>query len=355
MSEPTPAPFSPPWPPPPVAPVRSPGRRALLAHGVWEALLAVAALGVTAYVAIGYPSSLALTNLLAIAGTAGLAASAMSLSLRTGTPNLSLGALVVVASTITAQAMTDDTPIVVAALLGVAAATVIGLVSGLVVALLSVPSWAATLGVGAAADAIVLATTEGQMVPATAFDLREGWVWFVLFVLVTLVGGALWLIPGVRSRLSADRGPARITGGWAGFGPGLGAVVGLTGSGLLAGIVGVAMTARLNSSFPVGSGATLTLGALGVALLGGVSLFGRRGGVTGTLFAALLVTGVGQILLLEGAAFWLQLLLYAVAVLLGAAVTRAIESITGPPPQPPSLPAPADPFKVGQVAGQSGE
>ena len=57
---------------------------------------------------------------------------------------------------------------------------------------------------------------------------------------------------------------------------GLGAVVGLTGSSLLAGLGGVALTAYDGAANPTADGVGLTVTALAAVLIGGVSVFGRR-------------------------------------------------------------------------------
>ncbi|MDI1464086.1 hypothetical protein QEZ54_24165 [Catellatospora sp. KI3] len=351
MTEPTPTPWTAP------AEVRPPrpasGRRALLAHGAWEALLAVAALGLWAYLLISNDSNRLLPNLLAVAGTSGLIACAVALSLRTGTPNLAVGSLAAAASVITAQLLADDRPVAVALLLAVLATAAIGLLTGVAVALLSVPAWAATLATAAIVDAVLLGTTDARLIAATGFDLDSS-LWFAVFVLVTLAGGALWLVPGVRAGLSGARGAAAVTGRWAGVRPGLGALVGLAGSGLLAGVAGAALTTRLHASLVPGSGLSLTLGGLAAAALGGVSLFGRRAGVTGTLFAVLLLTAVGQLLALEGVAYWVQALVLGLALLVGLLVTRVIESVGGPLPLA-AAPVPADPLPAPTSPVQPGQ
>jgi hypothetical protein len=71
-----------------------------------------------------------------------------------------------------------------------------------------------------------------------------------------------------------DRNNGRRGGGLR---PGLGAVAGLAGSSLLAGLGGVAQLMRLKISQPA-SAQLLTTMALAAVLLGGVSVFGRRAG-----------------------------------------------------------------------------
>jgi hypothetical protein len=100
---------------------------------------------------------------------------------------------------------------------------------------------------------------------------------------------AAWLVPGVRTTLSATRN-AREPGRWAGLPAGLGALAGLTGSSLLAGAGGVSMAIYLGAGDPSSGGINLTLTSLAAVLVGGVSVFGRRAGVLGT------VLGVAHVL-----------------------------------------------------------
>ncbi|MBB5868403.1 ribose/xylose/arabinose/galactoside ABC-type transport system permease subunit [Allocatelliglobosispora scoriae] len=320
-------------PPPPVVPATPPPRqgiagRELIVHIGWEALLAIATLGAIVLL-LNTSSRAGLDTLLSQVAPLGLIGAAMALSLRTGTPNLAVGALAVGAGTIGAELTTEQMPLVGAMAIGVASAVIAALFIGLITAVLSVPTWAVTLGAAALIEAGLLAAFHSKTIVILTEAGGKQPLWFVAFAVLTLAGGAIWLIPGLRRTLSHSRG-AVAAGPWAGFRPGIGAIVGLTGSAFLAGLGGVAFTLRLHASPPPGISGTLTLTALAIALLGGVSVFGRRAGVTGTLFAAVLIGTITQLLALEGFASWSNFLVAGGAILIGLVVSRIIESASGP-------------------------
>jgi ribose/xylose/arabinose/galactoside ABC-type transport system permease subunit len=310
------------------APAASPQRRFLVPI-IWEAVLLIATVVAVAVVFLGDPHppfSLFLSGLTPI----GLLAVAVALSLRTATANLAVGALAVLAATVGVTLTNNDMPLVLAMAIGVLVAAAAGLVLGVVAAALSVPAWAVTLGGATIIEAAVLGGTSGQIMALRADVGPLSALWFALFTLLTLGGGALWLIPGLRTALSATRDIAP-AGRWGGTSPGLGAVVGLAGSGFVAGLAGVAYALRLHAS-PSPTGSSLTLLGLAVALLGGVSVFGRRGGVAGVLLATILLGSVQNILLTNRAPSWVVLLTSGIAVLVGLAASRLIETLTQPNP-----------------------
>ncbi|MFI5907671.1 hypothetical protein [Dactylosporangium sp. NPDC051541] len=296
--------------PPPARPLRE-----LLPHLIWEAVLLVAAAGVVLslynraeplFTSGGYWLSFA---------SLGFATAGMSLSLRTGTPNLAIGPLALLASYIYADSGSMAA--------GIATAAGIGLVLAALVALTTMPGWAVTLMGGLIAQAIVLGASDAQ---TTVLKDRPQtyWTWGVAFIVISIAGGAVFAIPAVRRFLSANR-PA---GGEAGAftGPKLvGALVGVFGSSVAAGFAGVILTIALQAATPVDNG--FTLAALAAALLAGVSPFGRRAGILGVVLAVAILDGMRRWVTLWNGAFWVTLLVEAGFGLLGLLVVWLFELI----------------------------
>jgi ribose/xylose/arabinose/galactoside ABC-type transport system permease subunit len=298
-------------------------RFSVLAHLVWEGVLLVAALVVTmlgvaeghVFTGPGPWSQVAIVGMLA----AGLA-----LSLRTGTPNLAVASIASVSGLLYAVLITDGWPIAPAALLAVLAALGFGAVLAVLVGLTGAPAWAVSLGGVAVASTIGLANgLMPRYIPQGL--ITNGWLtgFAALFVVGSVAGGALWLVPGVRAGLRApavNGAPAPAVGRRL-----LAALVGLGGSSLLAGLAGVLGTGRLTVAVFTGTDSSL-LFALGAVLLGGVSLTGRGGGVAGTALGAYLLVIVRQVLLVDGDRSWAAMALPAtVAVLLGLVVSRVLD------------------------------
>ncbi|GAA3454393.1 hypothetical protein [Dactylosporangium matsuzakiense] len=296
--------------PPPARPLRE-----LLPNLVWEGVLLLVAAGVLItlyneaerlFSSGGYWLSFA---------ALGLAAAGLSLSLRTGTPNLAVGPLASLAAYVYADSGSM--------LAGIAAAAGIGLVLALLVGLTGLPGWTVTLFGGLICTAIVIGasdarTTRLQDPPQTY------WVWGVGFIVVSIAGGVVFAIPAVRRYLSANR-PA---GGEAGAFSGarfVGALVGVFGSSVAAGLAGAVLTIRLASAGPGDN--NLTLGGLAVVLLAGVSPLGRRGGILGVVLAVAIVDGLTRLLQIWNQGFWGTMLVMGLLGLFGGLVVWLMELI----------------------------
>jgi len=282
-------------------------------------------------------------------------AAGLAFSLRTGAPNLAVGAITGLTGAVAADLVAEGhwgKPAALAA--GVVLATVIGFVLGLLTGVLSVPAWAVTLAAATGLQAITLQVTKSGVIPMPFTGRYPTALWFILFLVISVGGGLLWLIPGVRGPLGSGR-QAGEPGRWAGGAAIVGPVAGLTGSGFLAGLAAIPLLMRLQSADATFN-STLTMFAFAAVLLGGTSVFGRRAGIAGTALAVVSLAVVQMLLAYNAVASWVWLLLVALAALAGLAVSRGIESITTalgtrtpsapplpPPPHGPPPPAPHGP------------
>jgi ribose/xylose/arabinose/galactoside ABC-type transport system permease subunit len=324
-------------------------RDRLSVHLIWEAVLAVIAVVLLIGTAALTPHQ-NVTSALNEAGYLGLIAAGLAFSFRTGSPNLAVGAILSFTSTLAAYLITEHQWGRPAALiLAIMVATLIGLVLGVMVAVLSVPAWAVTVGAIAVIEAITLGITDRRVIPVRFDGPYPTAMWFAVFLVVSVGGGALWLVPAVRRPLSALRNPGD-PARWTGPRTGLGAVAGLTGSSFLAGLAAVPLLMRLQMADIAGT--SLMTVAFAAVLLGGVSVFGRRGGVFGTLLGVTIVALMQTLVAYNDGPFWVSTLLVGLVVLAGLGVGRGLESVTdvlnrgrrpafapAPPPHPPGPPA----------------
>jgi ribose/xylose/arabinose/galactoside ABC-type transport system permease subunit len=339
----------PPWAPAPPPPSQPPAERDRISvHLIWEGVLAVIAVALLIGTA-AMTQHQNLTSALDQAGYVGLVATGLAFSLRTGAPNLAVGAILSFSAMLSAYLITEQQWSKPAAfILAILLATLIGVLLGVLVAVLSVPSWALTLGAVAVIQAIMLSFTHSPIIPVHFTGRYPTALWYGLFFVLSVGGGGLWLVPGVRRALSGGRQPGE-PGRWTGPRSGLGAVAGLTGSSFLAGLAAVPMLTHLQVADS--SGTALTTVAFGAVLLGGVSVFGRRAGVFGTLLAVTIVALLQTLALYNGAEFWVSTLIVGLAALFGLGASRGIETATDllnrrpakaaqPPLQPPMQPHP---------------
>jgi ribose/xylose/arabinose/galactoside ABC-type transport system permease subunit len=324
-------------------------RDRLAVHLIWEAFLGLVAIVLVVSLA-ATESGRAVTNVLQQAGGVGLVAAGLALSLRTGTPNLAVGALSGFTGGVAAHLATvNGWSTAVAMTAGVAAAALIGIVLGVLIAALSVPAWAATFAAATILQAGLIGLNDLRATPVQITGEYATGTWFGLFLVVSIGGGGLWLVPGLRRRLSLVRRPDE-PGRWGGLWPGLGAVVGITGSSFLAGLAGVSELLRARIAEPT-AGPFLTFIGLAAVLLGGVSVFGRRAGVTGTVSGVMVIVVAQHLLVVHNASIWVTDLFIGLMILLGLGISRALESITNalnaprrtPAPVPAAMPMPAPP------------
>jgi ribose/xylose/arabinose/galactoside ABC-type transport system permease subunit len=308
----------------------------LAAHLVWEAILFGIAI-LLVIVALASTHGVHFSDVFQPVGYLGIVAAGLALSLRTGSPNLAVGSIAVFTGVLGAHlASSDHWPLWVAMAVAVVIAAIFGLIAGLVVAGLSLPAWAVTLAVALLLESAAIGVAGDQ--PLTVAASYSTLLWVAMFVVISVGGAALWLIPGVHARFSASSNPGA-PGQWTGLRAGLGAVAGLTGSSLLAGIGGVALAIFDGAADPVQDGINVTLIALAAVLIGGVSVFGRRAGLLGTAVGTVMVTTALFIVEAHFSVNWYYVPA-GILVFLGLGVSRIMESVTnGPAPTPAAQPA----------------
>ncbi|SCL14784.1 ABC transporter permease [Micromonospora inyonensis] len=273
-------------PEPPCA--AEPGPDRIAVHVAWEVVLAgaVGVLGLLLW--LQDPQALrgeGLRELLVGVVGLGLIALAAGLSLRTAAPNLAIGPAAVAAALHFAEQ--GDRGLTEAVVPAVVTAALGGLVLAMFVALLHVPAWAASL----AAAAGLVVYIERRQVPVLVqahYDPRHSaFQLFAGFLAVAVLGGLFGAIRSVRGLVGRFRpveDPARRRGVVAALVTG-GALVGSTVLAMLAGVLLAANGADRVVPEP---GLDWTALGVGMALLGGTSAFGRRGGVSGTMLVVVL-------------------------------------------------------------------
>lgn len=267
-----------------------PGRDRMVVHVLWEILLffGVAALAILLHQANPNAVRGAALDAMLVVGTAlGLLAVAAGLTLRAGAPNLALGPAALVAAQYFAEQ--GDRSLVAACGPAALAAVVVGLALALFVVGFHVPSWAASLAL-ALAFVVVAQQRPDTLLPAAAgWDPTRYSVYlFNGFVAIAVLGGLFGTVKAIRGTLGRYRpvtDPARRRG----VGAATVTAAALVVSMLLAALAGVLLAAQ-PATVQATAGIEWSGLALGAALLGGTSAFGRRGGVFGTVFAVVLLT-----------------------------------------------------------------
>ena len=210
--------------------------------------------------------------------------------------DLSVGSVLALAGTVTAHVLVvRGWPIWAGCLTGVGVGLAAGLANGLAVTRLRVPGFIATLGTLLIARGIALRVAKGVTVDGTpdAFNyIANGRPLGIPFPLILIILVALlvaFLLQYTRFgryayAIGANAEASRYSGvNVAGVTIGAYALC-----GALAGLAGLVETARLGSGNPT-SGAGYELDVVTAVVVGGASLLGGEGRVSGTILGALLI------------------------------------------------------------------
>lgn len=259
-------------------------------HLVWEVVLLLAAAAFAFLLWRLDPNSLkrpALDNLLVNGAAIGLLALGGGLSLRAAVPNLAIGPIALAASLHYAEQ--GDQGLLRAAVPAVIIAAAGALVIGLVILVLHVPAWAATLAAGLGVIVFDQLRTGPVTVQGEYDPTNQAFFLFGGFALLAVLGGAIGTVGPLRRWLSRMRpvaDPAHRRG--AAAAPPV--LIALILSSVFAVGAGILMAALSAKPIVPGTGIEWTGIALGLPMLAGTSGFGRRGGIFGTLFAVATLT-----------------------------------------------------------------
>jgi len=307
-----------------------PGRDRMAVHVVWEILLFVA-VGAAGYLLVredsGALRGTPLKELMVAGAALGLLAMGAGLTLRAGAVNLALGPVAVASALHFAE--NGDRGVVPTLAQATVAALVLGLVVGLLVVIFHVPGWAASLAAGLAAVAFIERRALPVNVQGGYESTDHALYLFVGFAVIAVLGGLFGTVKLVRRTVGRFRSvddPARRRGMVAA----LLTAGAITISMPLAAGAGVLIAASSTGPVAPVSGFELTGLAVGAALLGGTSAFGRRGGVFGTVLAVALLVLAERYVAARGWDDVTPVALGAGAIVIGLVVTRLVETFGRP-------------------------
>jgi ribose transport system permease protein len=251
-----------------------------------------------------------------------LLASGLTLVILTAGLDLSVGANVALSACLAASVIKGTGFATLGFLTGISCGALIGLINGLLVTMLRIPSFIATYGMLWILSGITYYYMGGETIhgfPSSFRQIGSGYLFgvpvpifvMILFLLLgswfaqrTVWGQQIYAIGAnpVAARLSGVPVRRRL-------------VLVYTFSGAMAGLASLVILARINSA-QGDIGEDLTLPAIAAVLIGGTSLFGGSGTVGGTLIGALILTlVVNGMNLLQINANWQPLVTGVIVVL----------------------------------------
>lgn len=265
----------------------------------WEALLVVVAVAIFAINSFASPYFLdaySLSDLTFNFTEKGLIAFAMALLIISGEIDLSVAAIIALASTLMGMAVQAgaDTPVLVA--IGIIVGLGCGAFNGLLVTRLGLPSIVVTIGTMSLFRGIafiILGDQAYKGYPESFAFFGQGYVWWVVsfeLVLFLIAAVVYWFL---LHRTSFGRrvfaiGNNPVAAQFSGVRVGRTKFILFCLTGLMAGIASVLITSRLGSTRPsIAQGYELEV--ITMVVLGGVSILGGSGSILGVVLAAFIM------------------------------------------------------------------
>lgn len=258
------------------------------------------------------------TNLLNVAiyvSWFAIAAFGVGMAIIVGGIDLSVAAIMALAGLVCAMALEQGLPLVVAIPLGVLSGIIVGLLNGALVSSFRLPPFIVTLGTMGIARGITLGLTGGAPVRDLPEEFRllgQGALTIgslslplpVLWMLILAAVVSLLLHQTVLGRYIYTVGSDERALLIVGVPTGRVKLVAYMISGALAAFGGIIMTAKLGVAAPMAASG-YELDIIAAAVLGGVSLFGGEGTITGIVLGTVLMQVARNGLVLLGLpTFW---------------------------------------------------
>jgi ribose transport system permease protein len=273
-----------------------------------QRLLALGALiMLIAFFAVASPHFLSWSNAQGIflaTSVTGILAMGVTFVIITGGIDLSVGTVMTFAAVMTGVFVTNlGIPWPIAVLLGIISGTLMGLINGVLVARFNLPPFIATLGMLNVARGLALVISELRPI---YFPDQPGFNEFFmgsvmkdmglpdmpnLFFIFVIAAVVTWFILGktIVGRyifaIGSNEDATRLSGVRTMRYKATAYII----SGTMAGLAGVVLAARLNSAQP-STGFGYELDAIAAAVIGGTSLAGGEGTITGTIIGAFIIS-----------------------------------------------------------------
>ena len=286
-------------------------------------------MGVFAASAPGFLSTHNLLNVLQQSSINACVALGMTLVIISGGIDLSVGPTAALAAVLSAGLMTSGVPIPLALLAGLALGAVCGAVNGALVSYGGLQPFIVTLGTLSTYRALALISTGGNPIfgipPAfraitngTAFGIPAS----VVVVLVVAAGAAILLRKTPFGEYLLAVGGNEEAAHIAGVPIALTKIGAYMLSGSLAALAAIILIGRLGAAEPI-LGNLWELDAIAASAIGGASLMGGKGSITGTLLGAVILGAMRNGLTLLNVQAFYQLLATGLIILLAMLVDRA--------------------------------
>ena len=276
----------------------------------------------------GFLSGSNLMNIARQTAMTSIMAIGMTFVLSTGEIDLSFGSVVALSAIITAKVLNSTGSILLAIVCGLAIGALIGLINGLLVAKMNIPSFLVTLGMNGIVLGLARWVSNLQSIPINndvftfifgSGDIGPLPILFVWTISLTIIGHLLLKKTPYGRRVLATGGN-KISAMYSGIKvPNIKISVMLLNS-VMAALAGILYSGRLH-------GARYTLGendvmiVIAAVIIGGTSMNGGKGSVIGSLLGALIMGILNNGLILMGFSVDQQMIFRGLIIIVSVALT----------------------------------
>ena len=269
-------------------------------------------------------------NLLRQVSINALIAFGMTFVILTGGIDLSVGSILALSSAFMASAITNGMNPEVAVLLSVVAGVGLGLVNGIIIAYGKVVPFIATLATMTVYRGATLVFTNGNPISGLTTDavfkaIGQGYLLDIPVpaIIMLFTFGILYLVLGKTSlgRQTYAVGGNEKVSFISGIKINRVKIFAYALSGCLCALAGVILTSRLNSAQPT-AGVGYELDAIAAVVLGGTSMSGGKGSVSGTLIGALIIATLNNGLNILNVSSFYQQVVKGIVILLAVIMDR---------------------------------
>jgi ribose transport system permease protein len=260
-------------------------------------------------------------------------ASGMTLVILIAGIDLSVGAVMAFSGAILAGALTAGWPLALALLAALGVGLLFGLFNGFITARFGVPSFIATLAIMVIARGMTLVYTKGYPLVVSNEPYRyigSGRFFGVpipIIIMFVVFGFMYWVLKYTSfGRYIFAIGGNEETAILAGINVRAIKIAVFGISGLLSALSAIIYTSRLMSAQPT-AGTGIELDAIAAVIIGGTSLAGGKGGVTGTLIGALIMGVLDNVLNLMNVSPFYQSIAKGLVILIAVLVDSKFSKI----------------------------
>ena len=297
--------------------------------------------------AFGNPAFLSVNNALTVllqTSVIGLIAIGMTIVIITGGIDLSVGSVLALAGTVTGMLVKAGLPVPLAMLVGVAVGALCGLINGLVITRMRITPFVATLGMMMIARGTALQLTGAAPISqlGQAFGILGNGALFrsveklpnglsrlifpgipypAILLLVIAIAAAFLLRRRTLGRHIYATGSNEEAARLSGVNVERTKIAAYALSGALAGLAGIVLMSRLVTAQP-NEGVMYELDAIASAVIGGASLMGGVGGVSGTMIGAFIIGVLRNGLNMAGVSAFIQQIIIGFVVILAVFIDQ---------------------------------